>query len=56
MKYIIRKTGEEVDVISYSGSTNRNSNLDYVSYIDSKGEEHPNVRGLNLYWDFKEIL
>lgn len=53
MKYKIRKTGEEVDIISYSCSTTRNSTFDYVSYIDSKGEEHPNVRGLNLYWDFQ---
>lgn len=54
-KYRIRKTGEIVDVISYVGSTQRNEYCqDKVSYIDSKGFEHPDVH-MNLYWDFEEI-
>lgn len=54
-KYRIRKTGEIVDVISSVGSTQRNEyRQDKVSYIDSKGYEHPDVH-MNLYWDFEEV-
>lgn len=54
MKAKIRKTGEIVDVISYSGSTIRNECIDKVSYIDSKGVEHDRET-LNYYWDFEQI-
>lgn len=54
MKAKIRKTGEIVEVISYSGSTNRNECIDKVSYIDSKGVEHDR-EALNYYWDFKQL-
>lgn len=54
MKAKIRKTGELVDVISYSGSTIRNETVDKISYIDSKGMEHDRET-LNFYWDF-EVL
>lgn len=54
MKAKIRKTGEIVDVISYSGSTIRNEYIDKVSYIDSKGVEHER-EALNYYWDFEQI-
>ena len=54
MKAIIRKTGEIVEIISYSGNSNRNDVLDCVSYIDSKGVEHPREK-LNFYWDFEKI-
>lgn len=54
MKARIRKTGEIVEIISYSGNTDRNDVLDSVSYIDSKGVEHPREK-LNLYWDFETI-
>ena len=50
----IRKTGEIVTVISYGGSTMRNDIIDYVSYIDSKGNEHPKEK-LNYYWDLESI-
>lgn len=50
----IRKTGEIVTVISYGGSTMRNDIIDYVSYIDSEGNEHPKEK-LNYYWDFETI-
>lgn len=56
MKYRIRKTGEVVDVISYShvlGTTR--SWDDKVSYIDSKGIEHHLEEGLNVYWDFEPV-
>ena len=54
-KYKIRKTGEIVDVISFSGGiTERNKILDFVSYIDSKGTEHYKEE-LNLYWDFVHV-
>ena len=57
MKRRIRKTGEIVDVISYNKYTNtaRNSELDWVSYIDSKGMEYEHEKGLNIYWDFEDV-
>ena len=57
MKKRIRKTGEIVDVISCNKYTNtaRNSELDWVSYIDSKGMEHEHEKGLNIYWDFEGV-
>lgn len=56
MKKRIRKTGEIVDVIVYSNPycSNRDD-MDYVSYIDSKGIEHHGERGLNLSWDFEDV-
>lgn len=54
MKAKFRKTGEIVDIISYSGNADRNDVLDRVSYIDSNGVEHPREK-LNLYWDFETI-
>lgn len=54
MKARIRKTGETVEIISYSGLTRRNETLDNVAYIDSKGKEHP-YEPLNFYWDFETI-
>lgn len=54
MKAIIRKTGEIVEIISYSSFTTRNETLDNVSYIDSQGKEHPH-EPLNFYWDFETI-
>lgn len=53
MKARIRKTGEIVDIITYSGSTIRNECIDKVSYIDSKGVEHDRET-LNYYWDFEQ--
>ena len=57
MKKRIRKTGEIVDVISCNNCTNtaRNSELDWVSYIDSKGMEHEHEKRLNIYWDFEDV-
>jgi hypothetical protein len=54
MKARIRKTGEVVEIISYSGFTSRNEMLDNVAYIDSQGKEHPR-EPLNFYWDFETI-
>ena len=54
MKARIRKTGEVVEIISYSSRTQRCDTVDYVSYIDSKGGEHDR-EPLNLYWDFEVI-
>ena len=44
-------------MISYNKYTNtaRNSELDWVSYIDSKGMEHEHEKGLNIYWDFVDV-
>ena len=53
MKARNRKTGEIVDVISYSSDTTR-LNGGFVSYIDSKGIEHEAER-LNYYWDFEPL-
>lgn len=56
MKKKLRKTGEIVDVISYSNPyCLERDKLDCVSYIDSKGVEHPSEKGLNLWWDFEDV-
>ena len=46
-----------MDVISYNKytTTRRNSELDWVSYIDSKGVEHEHEKRLNIYWDFEDV-
>ena len=54
MKGIIRKTGEEIVIVSYHSRPDRDDVMDYVSYIDSKGEEHPRSK-MNLYWDIEVI-
>lgn len=56
MKKRLRKTGEIVDVISYYNCyCSERDTTDSVSYIDSKGVEHRNERGLNLWWDFEDV-
>ena len=50
MKGIIRKTGEEITIVSYQGGIDRNDSVDNVSYIDSNGVEHPREK-MNLFWD-----
>lgn len=56
MKKRLRKTGEVVDVISYYNCyCSERDTTDSVSYIDSKGVEHRNERGLNLWWDFEDV-
>lgn len=56
MKAKNRKTGEVVDIISYSqlSAAERCPGQDYVSYIDSQGAEHYK-EDLNYYWDFEPI-
>lgn len=56
MKKRFRNTGETVDVIDWFNfyRTERDKE-DTVSYVDSKGVEHHNERGLNLWWDFEDI-
>ena len=52
-KYIIRKTGEEVEVIAnYQPNSGERNSEDWVTYIDSKGEEHIKEH-LNMQLDFK---
>ena len=54
-KWIIRGMDEPVEVISFSGNSNRRDReTDYVNYIDSEGKEH-HVVGFNYYYDFIEI-
>lgn len=56
MKKRLRKTGEIVDVITYSNPyASDRDDRDVVSYIDSKGVEHHVERGLNMYWDFEDV-
>lgn len=57
MKKRIRKTGEIVDVMNWTewSSDGTRNKRDCVSYIDSNGEEHVNVKGLNLSWDFEDL-
>lgn len=55
MKKKLRKTGEIVDVIDwYEFTPNERDDSDYVSYIDSKGEEHPKEK-LNINFDFEDV-
>lgn len=55
MKGIIRKTGEEITIVSYRGSSERREPLtDNVSYIDSNGVEHHHEQ-MNLFWDVEVI-
>ena len=56
MKKKIRKTGEIVDVISYTApfGTQRDDTRDFVDYIDSKGKERTRVP-MNIYWDFEDM-
>lgn len=52
-KSIIRKTGEEVEIIAFNQPNNgERSDEDWITYIDSKGEEHIKEH-LNLQLDFK---
>jgi hypothetical protein len=60
-KYIIRSTGEEVEVIAFNlpnqgMRTEANENIyeqgDWVTYIDSEGKEHIR-KTLNIQLDFK---
>lgn len=53
MKAKNRKTGEIVDVISFSNSPTR-LDSNFVSYIDSMGIEHEAERG-NYFWDFEPL-
>ena len=53
MKAKIRKTGEVVDVITYSGHTYR-SDIDVVSYIDCKGNECVDMK-MTRFWDFEDV-
>ena len=55
MKAKLRKTGEIVDVISYScpKGTSR-TEMDRVSYINSLGKEIYD-KNLNWFWDFEEV-
>lgn len=50
----IRKTGEIIEVITWTAEAKYpNDAIDFMSYIDSKGDEHYNER-LNFYWDTEE--
>lgn len=52
-KYILRKTGEEVEVIAFNNLENgARTDEDWVSYIDADGGEHIKER-LNIQFDFK---
>ena len=53
MKKKIRKTGEIIDVICYSGGADRYEN-ESVSFINSKGDE-VTVKGMNYYWDLEDL-
>ena len=56
MKKRLRKTGEIVDIISYYNCyCSERDTTDSVSYIDSKGIEHRNEKGLNIWWDFEDV-
>ena len=52
-KYILRSTGEEVEVVAFNQAENGERNeSDWVTYIDSEGNEHIREK-LNIQLDFK---
>lgn len=52
INYILRKTGEQVEVIAYYSEENGARSVnDWVSYIDSNGVEHIK-ENLNISFDF----
>lgn len=54
-KFILRSTGEEVEVIdSEFKERGARSDEDWVTYIDSRGEEHIREH-LNIQLDFKAV-
>ena len=55
-KSILRSTGEEVEIIdSQLGERGARSDEDWVTYIDSKGNEHIKEH-LNIQLDFKSVV
>lgn len=53
IKYILRSTGEEVEVIDFENKERGDrTEFDWVSYIDSEGKEHIKEK-LNIQFDFK---
>ena len=55
-KYILRSTGEEVEVIdSEIKERGDRSEFDWVTYIDSRGKEHIREH-LNIQLDFKPVV
>lgn len=53
MKKQIRKTGEIIEVITYSGGSTQRTDNDYVSYINERGEERS--AKLNYFWDLADV-
>lgn len=62
-KYVLRSTGEEVEVVAYNqpnnGARTKSDEIihepgDWVTYIDSQGKEHIREH-LNIQLDFKPI-
>ena len=55
-KYILRTTGEVVEVIDYdSNCRGDRTDRDWVTYISSTGEEHLRAK-LNFHLDFKSTV
>ena len=55
-KSILRSTGEEVEIIdSQFGERGARSDEDWVTYIDSEGNEHIKEH-LNIQLDFKPVM
>ncbi len=51
--YVIRKTGEEVEIVAFhKHAEGKRTKRDWVTYIDSKGKEHIREH-LNIQLDFK---
>ena len=52
-KYIIRKTGEEIEVVAFNNESNgERSDKDWVTFIDSNRQEHIKEH-LNIQLDLK---
>lgn len=55
MRKRIKKTGEIVEVVNYKSALSERRNDDFVTYIDSNGFKHDNVKLLNVDFDFEDV-
>lgn len=55
MRKRIKKTGEIVEVVNYKSAFYERRNDDFVTYVDSNGFKHENVKLLNVDFDFEDV-
>ena len=55
MRKRIKKTGEIVEVVNYKSVFSEKRNDDFVTYVDSNGFKHENVKLMNVNFDFEDV-